>query len=185
MSNLSTVIKEIQKRSVKGLELYSVIGIAENVRSAENLFDVVPLQGAKILDVRINPVENSENGLKIIPKDGSTVIVTFLNQNEAFLSLADEVEEINIKVGNSTFNIKDSEILFNNGDNDGLIKINDLVTKLNNLENDINNLKTAFASWVVVPSDGGLALKTIAGTWFVSSLTPTVKSDLEDEKIKH
>jgi hypothetical protein len=75
-------------------------------------------------------------------------------------------------------------IIFNNGTLGGMVKVEDLVTKLNNLENDINSLKNVFSTWTPVPNDGGAALKTAAGVWFGQQLTPTQKSDLENEKIK-
>lgn len=185
MSDISSVIKAIQKNATKGIELYSVIGTATNIRANESLLDVQPLSGALILDVRINPLENSLNGLRIIPKENTNVIVTFINKQEAYLALCDEIESLEIKIGESTLKITDGEVLFNEGNNDGLVKISDLVTKLNNVESDLNNLKAAFTSWVVAPTDGGGALKIATATWAASVLTQTVQTDLEDTKIKH
>lgn len=87
----------------------------------------------------------------------------------------------------STLEITKDEILFNGGDNGGLVNIQDLVTKLNNLEKDINNLKSIFGAWKPVPSDGGAALLTSLTTagWLTKTLSITKQSDLEDTKVKH
>jgi hypothetical protein len=76
------------------------------------------------------------------------------------------------------------QIVFNNGTLGGLVKVNDLVAKMNAIESDINILKTAFSAWVVVPSDGGAALKTATAAWYGQQLQPTVPADLEKQKIK-
>lgn len=76
------------------------------------------------------------------------------------------------------------QVVFNNGTLGGMVKLNDLVAKLNTLESDINTLKAAFSSWVVVPNDGGAALKTAATSWYSQQLQPTKAVDLENPKIK-
>lgn len=184
-SDINTVVKLLRNTSTKGIELYSVIGTAVNIRASENLIDIVPISGAKIADVLINPVIDSTLGLKLIPKENSIVIATFTSKQNAYLAMCSELEEINVEIGNSKVQVTDSEILFNEGTNDGLINIKDLVTKLNNVENDLNILKSVFSSWVVAPTDGGGALKIAAAAWYAAMLTPTVQANLEDTKIKH
>ena len=76
-------------------------------------------------------------------------------------------------------------IVFDGGENEGLAKVKELTEKINALENDINSLKTAFSTWVTVPSDGGASLKAITATWFSAQLAVTNKSDIQNEKIKH
>ena len=75
-------------------------------------------------------------------------------------------------------------VQFNGGELGGMVKLNDVVTKLNNLEKDVNNLKAAFTSWIVVPNDGGAALKAASSTWAGETLEITVKADLENTKIQ-
>jgi hypothetical protein len=120
-----------------------------------------------LLDVRLSA--DSTDGLFLVPSVGSVVGVVRVNDTHSYVALYSQLDSI--KIGDGTY--------------DGLIKINDLVTKLNNLENDINSLKTAFSTWVVAPSDGGLALKTAAATWYGSSLTATVKADIENTEVTH
>lgn len=58
-----------------------------------------------------------------------------------------------------------------NGDDDFAVRYSELETAFNQLKSDHNDLVTkvteitqAFASWVVVPEDGGNALKSLAGS---------------------
>lgn len=54
-------------------------------------------------------------------------------------------------------------------------------TELDKLKDDINSLKTVFSGWIVVPNDGGAALKTAATTWYGS---PVVVNTVEADKVK-
>ncbi len=113
--------------------------------------------------------EESDANIYVIPKINSNVIIGFVDTQNAVLLLAGEVDEVYLR-----------------GDAEGgIVKVNDLVTKLNNIESDLNTLKTAFSSWVVVPSDGGAALKAITATWAGQQLTQTTVNDLENDKVKH
>jgi len=47
-----------------------------------------------------------------------------------------------------------------------------------------NTLKAAFTSWVVVPTDGGAALKAITAAWAGSTITPTVLADIENDAVE-
>ena len=60
-----------------------------------------------------------------------------------------------------------------------------LKEKYNNLEKDLNDLKSAFNSWVVVPGDGGAALKAASASWAGQTVTLTQANEIENEKVKH
>ena len=77
-------------------------------------------------------------------------------------------------------------ITLNGGQFGGIVKIAELTQKLNAIEDDINALKNVFTSWAPVAQDGGAALKTaVCAAWADNQLTPTQKSDIENEKVKH
>jgi hypothetical protein len=124
--------------------------------------------GEELLNIRLVSEEDDTNFIQI-PVIGSNVLVCYVDNQNAIGLVYGELEEIFIR----------------GSQYDGLVKVNDLVSKLNNIEIDLNTLKTAFASWVVVASDGGAALKATTATWYGSSITPTIKSDLENNKVKH
>ena len=118
------------------------------------------------LDVRL--MASKDDGCYVIPVLDSNVIVIGSNNVTPFVAQFSEVESIE----------------WLGGENDGVPLVNPLLEKLNNLENDINTLKSAFSSWLVVPNDGGAALKAISATWAGQQLQPTQKQDIEHTKIK-
>lgn len=175
--NILDQIKEIVKLAFKSEKIYSEVCTIVSVNESERTCICQPIDdSAELQKVRLQAIKSQSVGLVQIPKVGSYVIVTFIDNKNSFVSVFTEIDKILI----------DTDLVqFNGGTFDGIVKINDLVTKLNNLENDINDLKTAFSSWVTVPNDGGAALKAITATWYAATLTPTVKNDLEDTKITH
>jgi phage baseplate assembly protein gpV len=111
---------------------------------------------------------------------------TWANKDTWGLQFPDDSEIYYDSVNNKLIiNIaNDGEILYNGGENDGLVKVNSLVTRLNNIENDINTLKGILMGWVPVPTDGGAALKTLLTASYTTLLGVTVKADIENNKIK-
>lgn len=111
----------------------------------------------------------SNDGFKMIPKVGSTVTVIVTDRGLAYISMFSDIEKV----------------VFMDGTYGGMAKIIELTAKLNTMENDLNAIKAAFTAWVVVPNDGGAALKAAAATWSGQTLTPTVRADIENVLIKH
>jgi len=138
------------------------------------LCDCEPINGdANILEVRLNA--SGLNGFVITPKVDSLVMVTKFERFEAFISSFSDVEKIEISCDN---------ILFNEGLNDGMVLINSLVNKLNALENKVNSIINTFNTHVhngvfPGPSATNISVVQVSGT-----LTPTVKNDIENTKIK-
>lgn len=123
--------------------------------------------------------------LKVKPALSSTAIVLYANGQPSlpiFVGFT-EVDEINVVVGESSVKITNDAITFNGGKNDGLVLSQKAVDRLNAIERDINTLKTAFATWVVAPTDGGAALFSLTKSWAAQRLTETVLSDIENDKI--
>jgi len=118
-----------------------------------------------------------DDGLLIEPVVGSVVKVIYSQTVEPFICQYSEIENITI--------ISNNSITFNDGSMGGLVQGTELVAKLNKLENDLNTLKSAFASWVVVPSDGGAALKASTAAWSGQTIPATTTLDIENSSVKH
>lgn len=69
--------------------------------------------------------------------------------------------------------------------NQGILKVIQTVGKINIIENDINMLKSFVAAWVVVPADGGAALKALLTAWAATLITNTTTGNLENTNVKH
>ena len=177
MPELKEVVDELLGNALKQEKIYSIIGTVSNVDEAKRICDVTPLgDEAKRFAVRLQSAISKKVGIVLIPKDKSDVIISFTNRTQAFVSLTSDLDKILI----------DTDLVqFNGGDNDGLVKIGDLITKLNNIENDLNTIKAAFSAWVTVPNDGGAALKAITATWFADTFVPTLQVELEDKNVTH
>ena len=168
MAKKNDIRDAIRTLSDKGDALYSIVCKVKKVDLINNLCDCEPINGdADLLDVRL--MAQSSTGFLIIPKLNSVVVVTMLNKYTGYVAMFSEVDEIQL----------------NGGLNGGIVKATTLTTKLNILEADLNALKTAFSSWVIIPSDGGAALKAIATAWASASLVPTTPIELQNLKVKH
>lgn len=177
MDNLSS-IKESIRKIVGGRAFPAFTAKVEGV---DGETCSVSIDGVKLTDVRLRAVVNGEDSkILVTPKVGSYVLLTDLSAGK-FTDLAvinySEVDKIEITATD--------KIVFNGGDNNGLVKIDKLTEKLNAIEQDINMLKGIFSGWFPVPQDGGEALKAAAATWASGQLQMTQISDYEDTKITH
>lgn len=161
-------------RAIVGIDhiAMSILGTVFSVDEDEMTCVINPIaEGAPYLDVRLmaDP-DNQDTSIYFKPKVDSIVMISPQDEVTYFVSMYSEVDEVWLR-GTS---------------NGGLVKVSDLVTKLNNIENDINSLKTVFSTtWIVVPSDGGAALKAAASTWAGQTITPTVDNDIQSTTVKH
>ena len=147
-----------------------LFAIVDSVDVAARTCNVTPITGSSstpIEDVALS-IDRNDGEIKI-PSINSTVGVAISNQIDAFVFAWSDLDQI----------------VLNGGNFDGLVKVRDLASKLNSLENDLNTIKQAFSSWVVIPNDGGAALKTIASLWASQTITITQQADLENTSIKH
>lgn len=127
--------------------------------------------GTVIEDVRICANFNDDTnkiGLVCVPKVESIVLVQFIGDSEAYVTMVSEVDFVYLNA--NTYG--------------GLVKVQDLVTKLNNLENTVNTIITTFNAHTHVASSFG-SPTTTPPTPVAGSLTPTVKADLENTTVQH
>ena len=132
-------------------------------------------------DIAINssdePKDSHPKGFFIVPKLNSLVTVSFTSKGNGFLSSYTEIEDVIIKSTSFTFN---------DGSYGGLIKVSDLIDRLKEYEDLFTQLKTDLNAWTPVPQDGGLALKTILISGFLTKTVPSSNvSEFENDKIVH
>jgi len=157
-------------------EIYLKIGTASNIDNYT--FDFTPVDGGAVISCEMQMVQSGSGSFIIVPAANSVVLVGYTDNANPYCLYTSVATDIFINASN--------EIVFNGGENNGLVKVSELTEKLNNLEQDINELKTVFKTgWVPAAGDGGLALKTAAATWYASDLDETTQSELENEKVKH
>lgn len=146
----------------------------------------VKVNDFEYFDVPIRVLISKQASFLEVPKKDSHCLITFRDMNNSRPQLleVDECEKILIKLGdNITTEWNSNEIIFNGGTN-GMAKIVELTTKLNNLENEMNKILTILKTTVIPLAPAGTY--PFAPLYAaVSNLIPTVKTDIEDIKIKH
>lgn len=164
------VKKLIEQLARKQVSIMTVAAKVTAVDMDELTCDVEPLDGgAEYFGVRLRSViDGSEGGFVVIPKVDSTVLVSLINNNDqsAYVSGIGEAEEIWMK-GN---------------DFGGLVKVGELNSDMEKVKAFMEAVQNAFSSWVVVPNDGGAALKALSSA-FTSLSQPSI--NYENEKVKH
>lgn len=183
MSDLSNAIEDHVNRILSKQKLYSSICKVVSVDDSTRTCEVQPINGDAERTGRLQASLQLTEGLYIKPVVGSFVQLTWINEITGIITQFSEIEEIDITIGGSSFNIIDGQVTFNGGSLGGLTVPSLVKDQLNLIESDINDLKTAFSTWVTVPQDGGAALKTATATWFAAPLTPTQETDINNEDI--
>lgn len=157
-------IREKIKRIAKGNS--SIACFTAKVKTVNGDTCDVELEGMKLTDVRLRAVVNGEDSkILVTPKIGSHVLVVDLSGNLSQLAVVgySEVEKIEIDATD--------KIIFNGGNNKGLIQIEKLTQKLNELVIAINAHTH--------PVSGNAT-----GT-MVNTLSTFRSSDYEDTNITH
>lgn len=91
--NIREIIQELNKTND---EIYSLIGKVTKVDKDKNTCTVEPIDGTpKIFDVKFSPSDSID--FLIVPKVDSMVVVSFMNKDNAFVSMFSEVDKYTIK----------------------------------------------------------------------------------------
>lgn len=141
----------------------------DSVSVSARTCDCTTLDGIKISGVRL--MSTVDDGVLIIPAVGSDLIVGYTKKIVPFVCQFSSVDKVLVITGDTTIEIKDGLVKFNDGSFDGLVKIKDLVTKLNNIETKLNTI-IAWGAMVTPPL-------------FTSPMINTQKSDIENTLITH
>lgn len=156
-----------QKYGEKPVTILGTIAAVDENSKTCNIDD----DGFIMYGIRLQSVTNAAAGILKVPKIGAQALAVKIEDGDGFM-LLDCAEY--------------SKIIFNGGNNGGLINIQSLVNKINAIENDLNSLKTVFkTTWIPVAQDGGAALKTAAADWVDQTITKTKTKDLEDKTVTH
>jgi hypothetical protein len=179
MKDQEEVIKgfNIMMRRISGRSNI-MAGTVLSVNDAELTINVM-VDGLTYFDVRLSANNEKPAGNSfIVPVVGSWVLFGFVDGSETdgFVLMFSECEKIITRA---------TEVVFNDGKNEGLVKVIELTKRLNAIEKEINDLKTVFKTWVVAPTDGGGALKAALAKWFAIPMETTKQNKIENTNIKH
>lgn len=171
MSELKKAIKKLAENSD---EVYSCIAKVVEVNTDERTVDVRPIDGAaEIYGVRLQSSMDSKVGVVSFPKMGSKVIVTFINELTGFVALAEEIEEIQINIGQQSFRLDKKGIAQSSATNDLAKSVDDL---FGHMEGILSLLQT----FSVICASPGSPSPSVAP----QSLTKVIKKKAELNVIK-
>lgn len=154
----------------QNFEIYSKVCKVVSVDKDLNTCDVEPLDGdAELLDVKLTATEENKTGFLVYPEIDSSVIVTFIDKDTAFVSMCTEVEEV----------------VINGGSNGGLIKINTLISELNKNNLILNAIKSVVSTPIPETGNGSPSSLGTALNSALLSLQIGDFSGMENDKIKH
>lgn len=140
-------------------------------------------------------VDDSIKGLCLVPAIDSRVLVSRIGgSNELYVSMFSELDKVLLTIGDKvTLKIADGKvevdadkIVFNGGDNKGLVKIEQLTAKVNAFVDAFNN---HVHSGVIIGVSGGSGAPAVGAPG--NSAAPTApaqklnKTDYENDKITH
>jgi len=135
-----------------------------------------------IYEVRLNAIDDDlQSYVTIYPVVGSSVIVGIIEglKTEAVVLRCSEVAQVKMKIGEQTLVLDKDGVVFNGGENKGLVKVTEMVTWMQTVYTDLQTLKTQLATHPVAGNTAPLALVFVPGT-----TNPTV-NNMQDSKIKH
>lgn len=199
MADIKNLIRQLAQPDGETVALVCTV---DEVYKDTRTIDCTPInEGAPLLGVNLQANQEADYGICVFPEVGSYVIVGFVADGAAGVVLTTEKIEsaevvignnsaiidadgIRLKTANMSADFNADNIIFNGGDLNGLVKIDNLTDRLNIIEKDINKLKNIFSAWKPVPNDGGAVLQGAAASWSGATLTETKRSDYENEKIK-
>lgn len=154
----------------KGLDTVTVVECTvESVDVSARTCDCKTISGVPVSGVRL--MAEVDDGILVLPAVDSVVIVGYSKTVTPFVCQFSTIDRVLVITGDTTVEIKDGLIQFNDGSHDGLVKIKDLVTKLNNIETKLNII-IAWGATVTPP------LAT-------DPMINTQQSELENTKITH
>ena len=173
MNEITNAIRKMAKQKATRIVLATV----KEVDEAKMLCDIDPIDEPTIYEVRLTAQEGSK-GLRIVPKVGSWVMAVSLYQDEAEWHIIgySEIEKTLIDA---------TSIIFNGGENEGIVKVEALVSVINDLIQKINSLETKLATHTHTATPPGTPTTPPVPPIVPVPMINKTASEFENDKVKH
>ena len=180
------------------------------------LMEVVGTDGdlcrAKIDDfeipgIRLSSIDGgSENGLLVVPAKGSIILVADISCgdlrelcaigyseiesirfHQGRTTVSADAEVVTVEVGGSKLRIEDGRMMFNDGANRGLVKVEDLERSLESIKTYCETLTQAVSSGLTAVGAGTAANGATGATAFDTAMaTASIRiEEMENDKVTH
>ena len=142
-----------------------VIEIDTEARTAN-----IDVDGTTLPGVLLQPIIDNSTGIVIFPKVGATALCLYNAEYDGWILLqASDIERVQLNIGDTSIEVSADGVLFNGGNNGGLVNINTLKSAFNAVVTDITALYTALK---------GLGVPLV-------QTSASLSDNIEDNSIKH
>ena len=169
---MSEIARAIKQAAARGEQMYLRLCLVDGVDESRRTVACTPVDGgAALTGVNLQATESQAAGVVVFPKVGSHVAVGYYDRNNAVVILADEVDKIAVDAHKA--------IIFNGGQNKGLVKVDAMAGWMAKVHSDLQALKALLMATPVAGNGAPLALA-------FNPQTPAPQTgDFENDKIKH
>lgn len=176
LEEIAQQLKKLIKRETDSQWLFLAKVTAVDVD--KQVCDVQPVDGGSaLLDVRLKAVnDEAQTGFVIFPKIGSIVLLAAISDEDAFVLSCQEVEQIKVW----------GKVIFNDGNNAGLIVIDKLKTQIDKNSAILNAVMQILRGTPInEPGSGSPSALQAALNIAVQGKTTADLSNVTNEDVKH
>lgn len=187
MSKEAENIRQALKNFVKNREKQTlIIGKVIKIDKTNNSIDV-EIDGELVAyNVKLTASEDSNISIIIYPKINSYVIIGIIENNFSNAALIKYSDIESIAVFSDAITLASNSVVYNGGNNGGLIKIAELINSLNKIERDLTLLKANISSISTQTTPlTGTTLAAALSVYLQNIIPETLRPSLENIKIKH
>lgn len=200
-----TLKEAIRTLATAGVEMYCKICTVDSVDEQARTVDCTPIdESAPLVGVNLQASQEGSLGVVLFPTVGSYIVVSFINPAVAVVALCDQVEKVQIDigqtsatitgdgvdaaVGDTTMKITPEGIILNGGQLGGLVKIEELTKMLNDLIRAFNGHTHELPTGTVAVTGSATAQANPAAVVVppIAQAHPVVeRKTYEDNNVKH
>ena len=175
-SEVRSLFAEFCNKVVKTGEL--ILANVVEVDSQERTCTIID-DDTEYYGVRLQPITEGQSGVGRTPKAGAFVLVSRIEGGDLYVIAASEYDSLSAKIADTTLILDKDGIVANNGDNNGMVKIDKMIEWMKQVYNDLNKIQSKLSSHTVAGNGAPLGLKIELDT------PKPIKSNFEDKRFKH
>lgn len=180
MASESEIIQRLKGIAASYAPAVSNIAKVKSVNVDQCTCVLIDDDGQEFFDVRLRPVTGKNKGYLPVPRRGSFVLAVRVEDSEDWAVVAsEEIERMELIVGDMNVRITEDEIIINGGKLGGMVKISELTSRLNKLVSLFNSHTHQ------VNTSGSAVAQTGIATAPTSFAQMFKASDYEDINLKH
>jgi hypothetical protein len=178
----------LKQAALRGERIYLTLCVVDSVDEDKRIITCSSMEdGTELTDIPLQIVLDSDKGLLIVPEKGSEIIIGYLDKHNPVVLLYSEVKKMLLNVDDTAVQIDKDGVVFNDGNNNGLVKIKTLEDNLDSLKKYVEGMNTAITTGlngvgVSTAASGSAGASAYQGAMAGKFI---VIKDMENEKVKH